>query len=212
MRIERKTYLERLQVWRDRQIIKVITGVRRCGKSVLMEMYADWLREQGVPDARIVHVNLEDLDLAHLCQPTALHSYVKERLVKGAMTYVFIDEVQLCENFPRVMDSLYLRPDIDIYVTGSNASLLSHEIATLLSGRYVEIEVFPLSFREFTQAHPDIGDQQRLYREYTASSSFPYALELSGARRELDGYLDGLYNTILVKDILTRRRIQAVYY
>ncbi len=208
MRIERKEYLERLQAWRDRQIIKVITGVRRSGKSVLLEIYAEWLRGQGVPDERIVRVNLEDLDFESLCQSTALHSYVKERLVKGKMTYVFIDEVQLCENFPRVVDSLYLRPDIDIYITGSNAGLLSHEISTLLSGRYVEIEVLPLSFREYALARPDIVDRQRLYREYTTGSSFPYALELSGAGRELDGYLDGLYNTILVKDVLTRRRVQ----
>lgn len=208
MRIERKEYLERLQGWRDRQIIKVITGVRRSGKSVLLEMYAEWLREQGVPDERIVRVNLEDMDFEHLCQPTALHSYVKERIVKGKMTYVFIDEIQLCENFPRVVDSLYLRPDIDIYITGSNASLLSHELSTLLSGRYVEIGILPLSLREYAQARPDIVDRQTLYREYTTSSSFPYALKLIGAGSELDGYLDGLYNTILVKDVLTRRRVQ----
>ena len=208
MRIERKEYLARLQAWRDKQIIKVITGVRRSGKSFLLEMYAEWLREQGVPDERIVRINLEDLDFEPLCRSTALHSYVKERLVKGEMTYVFIDEVQLCENFPRVVDSLYLRPGIDIYITGSNAGLLSHEISTLLSGRYVEIGVFPLSFREYAQARPDIAERQRLYREYTICGSFPYTLELSGAGRELDDYLDGIYNTILVKDVLTRRRVQ----
>jgi len=208
MKIERKEYLARLQAWRDKQIIKVITGVRRSGKSFLLEMYAEWLRAQGVPDERIVRVNLEDLDFEPLCQSAALHSYVKERLVKGEMTYVFIDEVQLCENFPWVVDSLYLRPDIDIYITGSNASLFSHEISTLLSGRYVEIGVLPLSFREYAQARPDIAERQRLYREYTICGSFPYTLELSAAGRELDAYLDGLYNTILVKDVLTRRRVQ----
>jgi len=208
MRIDRKEYLDRLQAWRDRQVIKVITGVRRSGKSVLLEMYAEWLREQGVPDERIVRVNLEDLDFEPLCQPTALHSYVKERLARGKMTYVFIDEVQLCENFPRVVDSLYLCPDIDIYITGSNANLLSHEIATMLSGRYVEIRMLPLSFREYANACHGTAEPQRLYREYTEGSSFPYALELSNAGRELDAYLDGLYNTILVKDVLTRRRVQ----
>ena len=208
MRIERKEYLERLRAWRGKQVIKVITGVRRCGKSVLLEMYAEWLREQGVPEERIVRVNLEDLDFEPLCQPTALHSYVKERLAKGKMTYVFIDEIQLCGDFPRVVDSLYLRPDTDIYVTGSNANLLSHEIATMLSGRYVEIRVLPLSFREYASARPGIAEPQRLYREYTEGSSFPYAIELSNAGNELDTYLDGLYNTILVKDVMTRRRIQ----
>ncbi len=208
MRIKREEYLGRLQSWRDKKIIKVITGVRRSGKSVLMEMYAEWLREQGVPDERIVSVNLEDLDFEHLCQPMALHTYVKERLSKGKTTYVFIDEIQLCKDFPRVVDSLYLRPDIDIYITGSNASLLSHEISTLLSGRFVEIGILPLSFREYAQARPALVDRQKLYREYITGSSFPYALELSSAGREIDDYLDGLYNTILVKDVLTRHRVQ----
>ena len=208
MRIERTEYLEQLQAWRGKQIIKVITGVRRCGKSVLMEMYADWLKEQGVPEERIFQVNLEKLDFEALCQPSALHSYVKERLSPKEMTYVFIDEVQLCENFPRVVDSLYITPNTDIYITGSNATLLSHELATLLSGRYVEIRMLPFSFREFAVAHPEIRERQKLYVEYTSTSSFPYAMELSGEARELDSSLEGIYNTILVKDVMTRRRIQ----
>ena len=208
MRIERNEYLERLQAWRDRQIIKVVTGVRRCGKSVLLEMYAEWLRTQGVPAERIVQVNLEDLDCEALCKTPALHSYVKERLSPSEMTYVFIDEVQLCEDFPRVVDSLYLRPNIDIYITGSNANLLSHELATLLSGRYVELRMLPLSLREFALARPDIRERQRLYQEYTSTSAFPYAAELPGAGRELDDYLEGIYNTILVKDVLARRQIR----
>jgi uncharacterized protein len=208
MLIERKEYMKQLSAWQDKQLIKVITGVRRCGKSVLLDMYIAQLKAQGVPEERIIHINLEDLDFISLCQPMALHSYVKERLSKEAMTYVFIDEVQLCSEFPRVVDSLYLRPNIDIYITGSNASLLSHELATMLSGRYVEIKMLPFSFKEFVQARPPLTDYQRLYREYTSGSSFPYALELSGAVNELDVYLDGLYNTIFVKDIMQRRGIQ----
>ena len=208
MRIERNEYLKRLQAWRDKQIIKVITGVRRCGKSVLMEMYAEWLEGQGVPKERIIRVNLENLDFDALCQPAALHAYIKERLSPKEMTYVFIDEVQLCRDFPRVVDSLYISPNTDIYITGSNANLLSHELATMLSGRYVEISMLPLSLREFALAHPEITEHQRLYREYVSTSSFPYALELHGAARELDNYLEGIYNTILIKDVMTRRRIQ----
>lgn len=208
MRIERPEYLKELQAWRGKQIIKVITGVRRCGKSVLMEMYAEWLREQGVPKKRIVEVNLEKLENEALCQPLALHSYIKKRLSPKEMTYVFIDEVQLCEKFPRVVDSLYITPNTDIYITGSNANLLSSELATMLSGRYVEIRMLPLSFREYAQAHTEISDRQSLYREYISTSSFPYAMELPGAAHELDGYLEGIYNTILVKDVMTRRRIQ----
>ena len=208
MRIERTEYLKKLQAWRGKQIIKVITGVRRCGKSVLMEMYAEWLREQGVPKKRIVEVNLEKLENEALCQPRALHAYIKKWLSPKEMTYVFIDEVQLCEEFPRVVDSLYITPNTDIYITGSNANLLSSELATMLSGRYVEISMLPLSFREFAQAHAETADRQRLYREYVSTSSFPYAMELAGAARELDSYLEGIYNTILVKDVMTRRRVQ----
>ena len=208
MRIDRNEYLERLQAWRGKQVIKVITGVRRCGKSVLMQMYGEWLEKQGVSKERIVRVNLEDFDSEPLCQPAALHSYIKERLSPNEMTYIFIDEVQLCKDFPRVVDSLYISPKTDICITGSNANLLSHELATMLSGRYVEIRMFPLSFREFALAHPEIASRQTLYREYISSSSFPYALDLPGAGRELDAYMEGIYNTILIKDVMTRRRIQ----
>lgn len=208
MRIERPEYMKELQAWRGKQIIKVITGVRRCGKSVLMEMYAEWLREQGVPKKRIIEVNLEKLENEALCQPLALHSYIKKRLSSKEMTYVFIDEVQLCKEFPRVVDSLYITPNTDIYITGSNANLLSSELATMLSGRYVEIRMLPLSFREFAQAHTETANRQSLYREYVSTSSFPYTMELSGATRELDSYLEGIYNTILVKDVMARRRIQ----
>lgn len=208
MRVERPDYLERLRLWRDKRHIKVISGVRRCGKSVLMAMYADWLRSQGVSSERIISVNLEDMDFEALCQPSSLHTYVKERLKPGGMTYVFIDEIQLCRDFPRVVDSLYLRPDIDLHVTGSNAHLLSHELATLLSGRYVEIRMLPLSLREFAQAHPEIVDRRQLYRAYVSTSSFPYALELAHSSQALDDYLEGIYNTILVKDVMTRYQIR----
>ena len=208
MRIEREEYLKQLQSWRDKQVIKVITGVRRCGKSVLMEMYAERLKAMGVPAGRIVQVNLENLDFEVLCRPAELHAYIKERLSPNDKTYVFIDEIQLCEDFPRVVDSLYIRPNVDICITGSNADLLSHELATMLSGRYVEIRMLPLSFREFALARPEIRERQSLYREYTSTSSFPYALELAGAARALDSYLEGIYNTILVKDVMSRRRIQ----
>ena len=108
MRIERKEYMERLRAWRDKQVIKVITGVRRCGKSFLLEMHQEWLRAQGVPAKNIVYVNLEDMDNRPLRNPDALHSHIKGRLKLGEMTYVFVDEVQLCEDFPEVIDSIYI--------------------------------------------------------------------------------------------------------
>ena len=206
MKIERREYMERLRGWRAKQVIKVVTGVRRCGKSFLLEMFQEWLQTQGVPAKRIVSVNLEDRDNKPLRNPDALHSYIKDRLKPGEMTYVFVDEVQLCEDFPEVIDSIYIRPDVDIYITGSNANLLSHEIATLLSGRYVEIKMLPLSFREFVEMRGD-GERSRLYAEYVGKSSFPYAGELLDTPRELEDYLEGLYNTILLKDIAQRRKI-----
>lgn len=206
MKIERREYMERLYAWRDKQIIKVITGVRRCGKSFLLEMYQESLRAQGVRAERIVSVNLEDLDNISLRNSDALHAYIKKKLKPGKMTYVFVDEVQLCEDFPAVIDSIYIRPNVDIYITGSNANLLSHEIATMLSGRYVEIRMLPLSFREFVEMRGG-NDYSRLYAQYVGGSSFPYAGTLLDSPRDLGDYLEGIYNTILLKDVVQRRKI-----
>ena len=177
-RLNRQSYLDQLILFRDKQLIKVITGVRRCGKSTLLQIYQDYLRAQGVPSERIVSVNLEDYDFAALRDPDALHTYCKERLAAGEMTYIFIDEIQHCADFPAVIDSLFLRKDVDIYLTGSNAYMLSGEIATLLSGRYVEIGMLPLSFAEFVLATGSGGSLSEKYRAYIQNGSFPFALEL----------------------------------
>lgn len=206
-RIERKEYLNKLLALKDKQVIKVITGVRRCGKSTLMEMYQDHLRRQGVSEDRIISVNLEDFDYYELREPHKLHSYVKERLAADKITYVFIDEVQQCAEFPEVIDSLYIRDNVDIYITGSNARLLSSEIATLLSGRYIEISMLPLSFKEYVSGTGSTDDLSRKYREYLETSSFPYAVDLKGQPKEVRDYLEGLYNTIVVKDIAARKKI-----
>lgn len=206
-RIERKQYLDKLIAFREKQLIKIITGVRRCGKSTLMEIYQDYLREQGVTAEQIVAVNLEDYDYYELRNPKALHSYLKERLVPGKTTYIFLDEIQHCEEFPRVVDSLYIKKGIDLYITGSNAYMLSSEIATLISGRYVEIKMLPLSFREYVDSTGNTNDLSRKYTSYLENSSFPYALELVDQPKEIKDYLDGIYNTIVVKDIAKRHKI-----
>lgn len=206
-RIERKQYLDKLIAFREKQLIKIITGVRRCGKSTLMEIYQDYLREQGVTAEQIVAVNLEDYDYYELRNPKALHSYLKERLVPGKTTYIFLDEIQHCEEFPRVVDSLYIKKGIDLYITGSNAYMLSSEIATLISGRYVEIKMLPLSFREYVDSTGNANDLSRKYTSYLENSSFPYALELVDQPKEIKDYLDGIYNTIVVKDIAKRHKI-----
>ena len=206
-KIERKEYLNKLLALKDKQVIKVITGVRRCGKSTLMEMYQDCLRKNSVPENRIISVNLEDFDNYELREPHKLHSYVKERLAADEMTYVFIDEVQQCAEFPEVIDSLYIRDNVDIYITGSNARLLSSEIATLLSGRYIEISMLPLSFKEYVSGTGSTDNLPQKYREYLETSSFPYAVNLKGQPKEIRDYLEGLYNTIVVKDIALRKKI-----
>jgi len=207
MKIKRKEYLDKIIALKDKQIIKVVTGVRRCGKSTLLELFQEYLHNNGVADEQIVAVNLEDYDYEELCEPKNLHTYIKERLVKGKMTYVFIDEVQRCKEFPKVVDSLYIKDNVDLYLTGSNAELLSSEIATLISGRYIEISMLPLSFKEFVEGTGNSDNLSQKYREYLETSSFPYAINLQNQPKEINSYLEGLYNTIVVKDISSRRKI-----
>ena len=207
MRIERKEYLDKLSAWKDKQIIKVITGVRRCGKSTLMEMFQEKLKADGVDTTCIVSVNFEDYDFYELRTPQKLYAYLKERLHAHAMTYIFLDEVQHVADFQRVVDSLYLKSNVDLYLTGSNAYMLSGELATLLSGRYVEISMLPLSFREYVESTGSVSDLGRKYADYLQNSSFPYTLQLRDNAREIKAYLDAIYNTIVVKDIAARKKI-----
>lgn len=206
-RLDRKEYLDKLIAFRGKELIKVVTGVRRCGKSTLLEIYRDYLLENGVSKEQIVSVNLEDYDYFTLHDPAVLHSFIKERLVDGKMTYVFIDEIQHCTDFPAVIDSLYIRKNVDLYLTGSNAYMLSGEIATLISGRYVEIKMLPLSFREYVLSTGNEDNLTAKYREYIQGSSFPYALELKDQPAALRDYLEGLYHTIVIKDIAARKKI-----
>lgn len=208
-RINRDAYLNKLIKFKDKKVIKVITGIRRCGKSTIMEIYRDWLLANGVDRSQIVYVNFEDFDNYELRDPRALYSYVKPLLRNDSMLYVFFDEIQHVQDFPDVVNSLNIKPYVDVYVTGSNAYMLSTEIATLLSGRYVEIPMLPLSFREFVGANSYGDNLQKAYNDYVTRSSFPYALELDseGAVRD---YLSGIYDTIVVKDIMTRKKLGDV--
>ena len=207
MLIQREEYLNKLIALKDKKIIKVVTGVRRCGKSKLLEMYRKWLLEQGVEEERIVSINFEDLDFEDLTDYKKLHTYLKEHLVKDNMTYIFLDEIQNVEQFPKVVDSLYIKDNVDIYITGSNAHMLSSEIATLLSGRYIQIEMLPLSFKEYMISTGSMNDRGIKYVDYLQNSSFPYTFELEGQSDEIRSYLEGLYNTIVVKDIINHSKI-----
>ncbi len=134
------------------KLIKVVTGIRRCGKSTLLEIYQNWLLDQGIDERQIISINFEDIDFEELTDYRKLYEYLKERLVAGKVTYIFLDEIQHVEDFPKVVDSLYIKKNVDIYITGSNAYMLSSEIATLISGRYVQIEMLPFSFKEYMES------------------------------------------------------------
>ena len=205
-RIVRSEYLERLRNLQRKKLIKIVTGIRRCGKSTVLEMFRDELLSTGIKKEQIIFINFEDFEYKSLRKPDLLYAFIKERLTPE-MNYIFLDEIQRVENFPDVVDSLYIKKNVDLYLTGSNSSLLSSEIATLISGRYVEIKMLPLSFKEFTQATNLTANLSSAYRQYIQTSSFPYVLELLESPQEINSYLEGIYNTILVKDIIDRKRI-----
>lgn len=201
--VERKEYLERLFQWKDEQVIKVITGIRRCGKSTLLLQYQAWLKANGVSADQIVSVNFEELEYEELLDYRKLYEYLKNHLCVGKKTYIFLDEIQKVAAFEKVVDSLYVKPDIDIYITGSNAYMLSGDLATLLTGRYVEIKMLPLSFKEFL----DITalDAEQGLAEYLRDGGLPYIAVMNRTSEKVETYLEGIYNTVIVKDIEDRQ-------
>ena len=203
--IARPNYLNQLSQWRDKHVIKIITGIRRCGKSTLMAQFQQMLLDDGVNKKQIIAVNLEDLAYENLKDYRKLYQYITARMLLDKMNYVFLDEIQSVDMFQKAIDSLFLKENVDIYLTGSNAYLLSGEISTLLSGRYVEIEVLPFSVKEYLSTTETQGEQ--LYRDYIGSSSFPYTINLSTAT-DLRQYLQGIYSTVILKDIMQRSRLQ----
>ena len=207
--ITRKEYLKQLAMWREETIIKVVTGVRRCGKSTLFDLYVDNLAKDGVADEQVVLVNLENEDVSKLLDHKKLHAYVKARMVKGKWTYVFIDEIQNCKDYEKAISSLYLKENIDIYITGSNAYMLSGELATRLAGRYIEIDMLPLSFVEYSEA-VNIPDKRERFARYMNMGAFPYAARFVDNSLAHSQYLEGIFNTVLVKDVMTRKKLNDV--
>lgn len=207
--IRREEYLENLCSFREKRLIKVVTGIRRCGKSTLFELYQEYLLQNGVEPEQIIALNLEAGEYADIEDSRTLYQTVTDRLLPDKMNYIFLDEVQRVCDFQKAVDSLFIKKNCDVYITGSNAYLLSGELATLLSGRYVEIKMLPLSFREFLSAHPKDSNIDRLYQDYIHNSSFPYTLELARPK-DIRQYLDAIYDSIVLKDIVTRRRISDV--
>ena len=209
--IQRIEYLDNLKALKDKQVIKVIAGVRRCGKSTLFELYIDYLKKMGIEDRQIISINLEDLENADLLDYKALYSYIKEKLVPDKMNYIFIDEVQKCVGIEKAVDSLFIKKNCDVYITGSNAYLLSGELATLLSGRYIRIDMLPFSFKEYYEATKESGkSKQELFDAYLRYGSFPYVAYLENDEKIISQYIEGVYNTILIKDVATREKINDI--
>ena len=209
--IQRTEYLNKLISYRDKNIIKVITGVRRCGKSTLFALYREYLKSTGVAEEQIISVNLEDLEYEELLNYRKLYNYVTDRLSDSKMNYVFIDEVQNCKSFEKAVDSLFIKENVDIYVTGSNAYMLSGELATLLSGRYIAINMLPLSFNEYCEAVSDSKKTSaETFNDYLTFGSFPYVAFLEQNVESIYPYLEGIYSTILLKDVAVRSGITDI--
>lgn len=212
-RIGRTEYLNWLIKQKDKQIIKVVTGVRRCGKSTLFAIYQDYLKENGISREQIISINFEDIEYEDLLNYKSLYNYVKERLLEDKMNYIFLDEVHHVEQFQRAVDSLFLRNNCDVYITGSNAYFMSGELATLLTGRYVELSMMPLSFKEFCEGLNDERRQFTLsekFNQYILIGAFPYVLKYQYGLQEAREYMSGIYNTILLDDIVKRLKVADV--
>ncbi len=201
--VKRSEYLDELISWKEEQVIKVITGIRRCGKSTLMMQYQDYLLSGEVTKEQIISINFEEMEYEELLDYQKLYAYIKDRIVEGKTTYIFLDEVQKVANFEKVVDSLYVKPNIDIYITGSNAYMLSGDLATLLTGRYVEIKMLPLSFAEFLTI-TGMGAEQG-FAEYLKTGGMPYVAAMDRTAEKVDTYLEGIYNTVIVRDIEDRQ-------
>lgn len=208
--IQREQYLAFLRRHKDQDVIKVVSGVRRCGKSTLFELFKQELLASGVKANQIISINFEDLEYEPLQEYHALHEYIVERLIPDIPMYVFLDEVQHVVQFEKVVGSLFIKPNVDIYITGSNAYFMSSDIATLLTGRYVQVEMLPLSFKEFHSAYSqqNLSDMD-IYNLYIEHSSFPRLVHVEDDE-SIDEYLESILNTVILKDIVTRLKITDV--
>lgn len=207
--IIRQEYLNQLRLLKDQKVIKVITGIRRSGKSTLLELFRDDLKKQNIAKEQIQFFNFEEEKNVNLRDWRKLHQTIEEKLVQNKMNYIFLDEIQKVDHFEELVNSLFVKKNVDLYITGSNAFLLSSELATLLTGRYISIHLLPFSFKEYTEMYPDETNYDRLFEKYLNSSSFPEVVRLSKVNEELaNNYLKDLYNTIVNKDIAKRYNIR----
>ena len=207
--ILRTSYFNQLLQLRDQDLIKVVTGIRRCGKSTLLHAFKQHLVTDGVAADAICFLNFEERENAHFQSWEQVYDFIIGNLSAAAKRYVFLDEVQLIPQFEKLVDALYVKKDIDLYITGSNAYLLSSELSTMLSGRYIAINLHPFSFAEYVTAFPEVSDMGKLFRQYMNGSCFPESVTLSKVAPEQENiYLQSLYDTVVVKDIVQRQKLR----
>ena len=210
--IIRETYLQKLRELRDQKLIRVVTGLRRSGKSTLLEAFKNELIESGVAKRNIIFLNFEERENIYLTNWTALYDEIIKNIKSDKKYYVFLDEVQLVDDFEKLINSLFRKKNIDLYVTGSNAYLLSSELATLLTGRYIAINVQPYSFLEYTLAYSKEKNTDRLFRQYINTSCFPEAVTLAKRNENLvNDYLQSIYETVVIKDIAQRYKLRNLH-
>ncbi|OGN74468.1 MAG: ATPase [Chloroflexi bacterium GWB2_49_20] len=205
--ISRVAYLKKLIEFRDKKVIKVITGIRRCGKSVLLQQFRDQLISSGVDPKKIILMNFESLQYENIENYKIFYDHIRNQIQQGRY-YLLLDEIQVVDRWEKAIASFQVDFDCDIYITGSNAFLLSSDLATFISGRYVEIHIFPLSFKETLSIQRD--DPQLLFRDYIKYGGFPGLVEFEKREDLAKEYLDGIYNTVVVKDILSRNNFQNI--
>ncbi len=207
--IQRKEYLDWLIKLKDKQIIKVITGIRRCGKSTLFALYKNYLLSNGIEEKQIIDINFENNDYRDLLDNQKLHNFILDRCVDNEKYYIILDEIQNVPNFEKCVNSLHLKENLDIYITGSNSYMLSGELSTHLTGRYMQIHMLPLSFKEYMTTLTN-ANEQKAYSDYILNGGFPYLVALDNDQTLITNYLDGVYNTVLMKDIISRKKINDV--
>ena len=210
--ISREIYLQKLRQLKDQKLIKVVTGIRRSGKSTLLEAFKNELIENGVTKRNIIFLNFEERENLHLTKWTVLYDEIIKTITSDKKHYVFLDEVQLVNDFEKLVNGLFTKKNIDLYVTGSNAYLLSSELATLLTGRYITINVQPYSFAEYAFANSKEKNTDRLFRQYINTSSFPEAVTLAQSSETLvNDYLQSIYDTVVIKDIAQRYKLRNLH-
>lgn len=206
--IYRKQYMDKLISLKDKNITKVLTGIRRCGKSTILNQFKNYLIENGIKNENIISINFEDNNNNNLLDGEILHKYIMEHTDSNTKNYIFLDEIQNVVGFEKCIDSLLLREYLDIYITGSNSYMLSSELATFLTGRYIQIHVLPLSFQEYLSYYGET-DELKKYNDYITYGGFPYLINIDNNNEKLE-YLDSVYNTVLVKDVVSRKKINDI--